>query len=59
MDEFGSSSGNPLEDDWAGFLDEDALEAGTQRDAGQCTIWLYNVGQPNAELHYVGQYDAE
>jgi hypothetical protein len=29
VDEFSSSSGNPLEGDWAGFPDADALEAGT------------------------------
>jgi hypothetical protein len=48
VDEFGLSSGNPLEDDWAGFPDVDALEAGNQRDAGQYTEGLHNAGHPNA-----------
>jgi hypothetical protein len=59
VDEFSSSSGNPLEGDWVGFLDADALEAGTQRDAGQCTTGLHNVGQPNTGLYYTRQNDVE
>jgi hypothetical protein len=59
MDEFSSSSGNPLEGDWIGFRDADALEAGTQRDVGQRTIGLHKLGQPNAGLHYTGQSDIE
>jgi hypothetical protein len=59
VDEFGSSSGNPLEDDWAGFPDVAALEAGNQMDARQCTEGLHDVRQPNARLYYTGQGDAE
>jgi hypothetical protein len=59
MDEFASSSGNPLEGDWIGFPDADALEAGTQGNAGQRTAGLHNAGQHNAGLHYAGQSDAE
>jgi hypothetical protein len=43
VDEFASSSGNPLEGDWVGFPDADALEARIQRDAGQRTARLHNV----------------
>jgi hypothetical protein len=55
VDEFGSLGGNPLEGDWIGFLDANALEAGIQRDAGQRTTGLHNIGQPNAGLHYARQ----
>ena len=58
VDEFGSSSGNPLEDDWVGFPEVDALESSNQRNVGQCTEGLHDVGQPNAGLHYTGQGNA-
>jgi hypothetical protein len=35
------------------------LEAGTQRNVGQCTTRLHNAGQHNAGLHYAGQSDIE
>jgi hypothetical protein len=54
VDEFASLSGNPLEGDWVGFLVADALEAGTQRNAGQRTTQLLNVG-----LYYAGQSDTK
>ena len=47
VDELASLSGNPLEGDWVGFPDVDALEAGTQRDARQHTPGLHNIGQHN------------
>jgi hypothetical protein len=47
VDEFASSSGNPLEGDWVGFPVADALEAGTQRDARQRTPGLHNTGHHN------------
>jgi hypothetical protein len=50
MDEVGSSSNNPLENDCAGFPDTDALEAGIQRGVRQHTAGLHNVRQPNARL---------
>jgi hypothetical protein len=59
MDGFDSSSGIPLEGDWVGFPDADALEAGTQKDARQRTTGLYNVGQHNTRLYYAEQSDAE
>jgi hypothetical protein len=55
VDEFDSSHGNPLESDWAGFPDANALEAGTQRDVGQSTVGLHNVRQPTTGLYYTRQ----
>lgn len=45
IDDFALSNGNPLDGDWTGFPDVDALEASTQKDRRQHTI-----GQPNASL---------
>jgi hypothetical protein len=44
VDEVGSSDGNPLEGDWARFLEVDVLKAGTQRDAKQHNVGLHNIG---------------
>jgi hypothetical protein len=49
VNEFGSSSSNPLQGDWVGFPDVDALEAGIQKDAGQCNEVLHNVGHHNED----------
>ena len=59
VDEFASLSGNPLEGDWIGFSNTDAMEGCTQRDAGQHIARLHNIGQYNVGLHYAGQSDVE